>query len=106
MLQNHQYFTCGPGKGVFVPVTHVIPDPRFTESLPPPSSGQDFGPLDSPIVPGHQAPHPPVDSISSICGRNKGIQGEIIARLNNNKFWAHFKVELKLVKSCLGEFWT
>ena len=22
-----------------------------------------------------------------------------------NKFWAHFKVELKLVKSCLGEFW-
>ena len=23
----------------------------------------------------------------------------------SNKFWAHFKVELKLVKSCLGEFW-
>ena len=25
--------------------------------------------------------------------------------LINNKFWAHFKVELKLFKSCLGEFW-
>ena len=74
-IQNRQLFSCAPGKGVFVPYSHVIPDPRFTESLPPPVLGQDFGPLDSPVVPGFCAPHTAVDSVSAICGRNKGIQG-------------------------------
>ena len=74
-IQNRQLFSCAPGKGVFVPYSHVIPDPRFTESLPPPLLGQDFGPLDSPVVPGFCAPHTAVDSVSAICGRNKGIQG-------------------------------
>ena len=60
---------------MFVPFSQVIPDPRFSESLPPASLGQDFGPLDSPVVPGFCAPHPSVDSVVSICGRNKGIQG-------------------------------
>jgi len=73
--QNGQLFTCAPGKGVFVPYTHVIPDPRFKESLPPPVLGQDFGPVDSPIVSGFCPPHSTVESVSSICGRNKGIQG-------------------------------
>ena len=60
-IQNRQLFSCAPGKGVFVPYSHVIPDPRFTESLPPPVLGQDFGPLDSPVVPGFCAPHTAVD---------------------------------------------
>jgi len=74
-VQNCQMFSCAPGKGVFVPYSHVIPDPRFKETLPVPSIGQDFGPLDSPVVPGFCAPHPTVESVAAICGRNKGIQG-------------------------------
>ena len=76
LLQNRQLFTCAPGKGFFVPYTHVIPDPRFKESLPAPVIGQqDFGPIDSPLIPGFCPPHPAVDQLISICGRNKGIQG-------------------------------
>ena len=75
VFQNHQLFNCAPGKGVFVPFTHVIPDPRFKESLPPASYGQDFGPMDSPVVPGFCPPHATVEAVISIGGRNKGIQG-------------------------------
>ena len=68
-------FSCPEGKGVFVPYTHVIPDPRFKETIPAAINGQDFGPKDSPIVPGNCPPCPTVENISSISGRNKGIQG-------------------------------
>ena len=60
---------------MFVPYSHVIPDPRFKETLPSPSLGQDFGPLDSPVVPGFCPPHATVETVAAICGRNKGIQG-------------------------------
>jgi len=73
--QNRQLFSCPEGKGVFVPYTHVIPDPRFKETLPTPSGGQDFGPKDSPIVPGYHPPCPTVDNVMGVSGRNKGIQG-------------------------------
>lgn len=75
-LQNRPLFNCPEGKGVFVPYTHVIPDPRFKETLPPPpSGGQDFGPKDSPIVPGYCPPCPTVENVAGMSGRNKGIQG-------------------------------
>lgn len=75
-LQNRQLFSCPEGKGVFVPYTHVIPDPRFKETLPPPpSGGQDFGPKDSPIVPGYCPPCPTVENVVAMSGRHKGIQG-------------------------------
>ena len=68
-------FSCAPGKGVFVPYSHVSPDPRFKETIPVPSTGQDFGPVESPVVPGFCPPHSTVESVGSISGRNKGIQG-------------------------------
>ena len=42
-------------------------------SLPP--GGQDFGPKDSPIVPGYDISCPVVDDVMEVSGRNKGIQG-------------------------------
>lgn len=74
-IQNRPMFSCPEGKGVFVPYSHVIPDPRFKETLPPPPCGQDFGPKDSPIVPGYCPPCPTVENVGSMSGRNKGIQG-------------------------------
>eukprot|EP00092_Neocalanus_flemingeri_P002451 GFUD01002621.1.p1 GENE.GFUD01002621.1~~GFUD01002621.1.p1 ORF type:complete len:843 (+),score=248.73 GFUD01002621.1:275-2530(+) len=75
-MQNRPLFSCPEGKGVFVPYSHVIPDPRFKETLPPPPpGGQDFGPKDSPIVPGYCPPCPTVQDVAGMSGRNKGIQG-------------------------------
>jgi len=74
-VQNRPLFSCPDGKGVFVPYTHVIPDPRFKETLPTPPVGQDFGPKDSPIVPGYCPPCTTVENVASVSGRNKGIQG-------------------------------
>ena len=66
-------FSCPEGKGVFVPVTHVRPDPRFSESGVGPS--QEFGTLDCPPLPGVFSPHPAVAEVSKVAGRNRGIQG-------------------------------
>ena len=79
-LQNRSLFSCAEGKAVFVPHSYLAPDPRFAESLPPPALGQDFGPQDSPAIPGFRAPHPTLDTVQSVAGRNKGIQVSYIRR--------------------------
>lgn len=73
LVAGQRLFTCAPGKGVLVPMTHLMPDPRFAESLPP-AVQQDFGGLECPAVKGHHPPHSGADP-SAIHGRNKGIQG-------------------------------
>ena len=79
-MQNRSLFSCAEGKAVFVPHSYLAPDPRFAESLPPPALGQDFGPQDSPAIPGFRAPHPTLDTVQSVAGRNKGIQVSYIRR--------------------------
>jgi ubiquitin thioesterase CYLD len=68
-------FSCPPGKGAVVPLTHLVPDPRFAESLP---LQQDFGGIECPAVEGHYPPHPtvkPEAMKAEFQGRNRGIQG-------------------------------
>ena len=73
LVAGQRLFTCAPGKGVLVPVTHLTPDPRFAESLPP-TVQQDFGGIECPPVLGHHPPHTGADP-AAIHGRNRGIQG-------------------------------
>lgn len=69
-MGGRRLFSCPPGKGVMVPMTHLIADPRFAESLP---VLQDFGGMECPIIPGHHPPHR--GTAKDMHGRNKGIQG-------------------------------
>ena len=71
---GRRLFSCPPGKGVVVPLTHIVPDPRFAESLP---QQQDFGGIECPAVTGYVPPRVTVqpDTLASVSGRNKGIQG-------------------------------
>ena len=71
---GRRLFSCPPGKGVLVPLNHVVPDPRFAETLP--GQQQDFGGIECPRIEGHQPPHPTVEQdCGDVSGRNKGIQG-------------------------------
>ena len=67
---GRRLFNCPPGKGVMVPMTHLIADPRFAESLP---VLQDFGGMECPVIPGLHPPHR--GTAKDMHGRNKGIQG-------------------------------
>ena len=83
-----QHFACPENRGVFVPLTHVKLDDRFSQqgqpgSLVHPSrlsgsassnGGQDFGELPCPSVVGFVAPVKVAD-VAKVAGRNKGIQG-------------------------------
>jgi len=75
-LKGQTLFSCAQGKGVFVPLTRVRPDPRFAESVPVhESASQEFGGLDCPPLSGLLPPHPAVADVSNVVGRNRGIQG-------------------------------
>jgi len=67
---GRRLFNCPPGKGVMVPMTHLMADPRFAESLP---VLQDFGGMECPVIPGLHPPHR--GTAKDMHGRNKGIQG-------------------------------
>jgi len=71
--KGRSLFSCPLGKGVFVPATHIRPDPRFSESLK--GAIQDFGSMDCPVLPGVFSPHAAVAEVEKVAGRNRGIQG-------------------------------
>ena len=43
--------------------------------------------------------------VHEVSSANAHLELKWSSEIIYDKFWAHFKVELKLVKSSLGEFW-
>lgn len=75
-FQNRAVFSCPDRKGVFVPLTHLRPDPRFSgDSSAPGEEKQNFGLLDCPPVAGFLPPVSRVEDVATVAGRNRGIQG-------------------------------
>jgi len=72
-FQNRPVFSCPDRKGVFVPLTHLRPDPRFCGDSK--EEKQNFGSMDCPPVAGFLPPVARVEDVSTVAGRNRGIQG-------------------------------
>ncbi|XP_014281710.1 ubiquitin carboxyl-terminal hydrolase CYLD isoform X2 [Halyomorpha halys] len=75
-FNGRRYFHCNPERSLFISLSQCKRDSRFQDSpfKRTPRKSEDFGCIESPIIPGFIPPISRGD-ITSICGKNRGIQG-------------------------------
>ena len=75
-FNGKRYFSCLPGKALFVPLRMCVKDGRFLESISSnPRASLAFGSTDCQPVSGSVPPLSTKDDIRAMFGKNKGIQG-------------------------------
>lgn len=75
-FSGKRYFSCAPGKALFVPLRMCHKDSRFLESVSSnPRASMAFGSMDCQPVGGSVAPPSSIEQVQAMFGKNRGIQG-------------------------------